>query len=603
QHACDSRTRRLRPPLARCERQLAAAADLPRRRRQIRNRHANQPAGNSAGKYQIVTQNSRQNIPPSDHIFDWSRAFSWNDAIVVPSDRGISIIRPDRRPMELYHEFITANQFDPNKFSRVQALLDWRGLLAWMPWENDKIGSRGAARFFNDKWVTLDASSNWPEKILHLVPLLDGSVLQLIVNDDKTSDVTMAVLDAATVDEKKIADLVDQLSDPEADKRTAAQNELTRWGPGVWPTLEKLQATQPPEAKMRIQQLLDAKAQPTLGGMTLRAGKLEVVARADWGGAAMFYADNGVTIPRVGQDEPTVVSPAWISIQPGRPIELAPAALSAELQVKGRRLAFVRGEWIVLDDAQGPMWWLSNHLSEPMLSEKFREFSRVVGQDSRGRWLFRKNSDDVSPTLIVDPTLPDPTPRFPVWVYHVDGGQVGWTKDDWPAIERGGVWAFVDADWKPIDKLITHTAAPATTSAAEAPILSEADGTKFFDGRQSLRMIKANGKTLDWPLPAAASGSGDVKLIRAGEHRLFLFNNPGRVLRIEQMPDDSLRLEATFTKNIPNADHANRIWLDPAGRIIIAYNGNTLAICFPSGRIPPEVANKMTASDLKDAEQ
>jgi hypothetical protein len=137
----------------------------------------------AAGKFEIVTQTSRQDIS-SEHLFDWSRAFSWNDAIVVPSDRGISIIRPDRLPMELYHEFIPADQFDTNKFSRVQALLDWRGLLAWMPWENEKIGSKGAARFIDDKWIALDASAHWPEKILHLVPLLDGGVLQLVVNDD-----------------------------------------------------------------------------------------------------------------------------------------------------------------------------------------------------------------------------------------------------------------------------------------------------------------------------------------------------------------------------------------------------------------------------------
>jgi hypothetical protein len=553
----------------------------------------------SSGNYEIVTQTSRQDIPPTDHVFDWSRAFSWNDAIVVPSDRGISILRPDRRPMEIYHQFIAANQFDPNKFSRVQALLDWRGLLAWMPWENDKIGSRGAARFLDDKWITLDATANWPEKLLHLVPLLDGSVLQLVVNDDKTISVAMSVLDAAAVDEKKIDDLVDQLSDPQADKRTAAQNELTRWGPGIWPMLEKLQANQPPEARLRIQQLLDAKTQPTLGGMTLRPGKLDVIARADFGGGVMFYADSGVTIPQVGQDEPQIVSPTWISIQPGRPIELAPPALTAELQVKGRQLVFVRGEWIVVDDTLGPMWWLSNHLSEPLLGEKYREFGTLIGQDDRGRWLFRKNSHDVSPTLVLDPTLPDPTPRFPVWVYHVENGQAGWTKDDWPAIQRGGGWALVDAEWKPIKNLITTMPAPPTTSPAA--ILNEADGTRWFDGRQSLRRITADGKTIDWPLPAAAIGTGDVTLIRGGENRLFLFNTPGRVLRIRQMPDGSLKLEATFTRRIPSVDHAQRIWLDPAGRIIIAYNGDMLAICFPIGRIPPDIAKKMTAADLKEA--
>ena len=73
---------------------------------------------------------------------------------------------------------------------------------------------------------------NWPEKILHLVPLLDGSVLQLIVNDDKTIDVSVTSLDPAEIDEKKIGDLVDQLSDPDASKRIAAFDELNALGAG-----------------------------------------------------------------------------------------------------------------------------------------------------------------------------------------------------------------------------------------------------------------------------------------------------------------------------------------------------------------------------------
>jgi hypothetical protein len=559
------------------------------------------------GHFEIVTQTSRQDIG-SEHAFDWSRAFSWNDVIVVPSDRGISILRPDRRPMEIYHEFISADQFAAKKYSPVQALLDWRGLLAWMPWENGKSGSRGAARFVDDKWVSLDASANWPVKILHLVPLLDGSVLQLVVNDDNAIDVAVSTLDPPEVNEKKIGELVDQLSDPDSVKRTAAFNELTRWGPGIWPILEKLLANQPPEGKIRIEELLDAKITPKLGSMTLPHEKLETIARADWGSGAMFYAEGGVSISREGEDQPLSISPAWINIQPGKPIELAPAELTAQLQVKGRRLGLVRGEWILYDDVEGPRWWLSNHFSEPLLKEKNRQFAQVIGQDARGRWLFREHAADFSPTLMVDPTLPDPTPRFPVWVYHVDGGQVGWTNDNWPAIKRGGAWALSESDWKPVDeqrdKFLTSTPTAATTSSSATPILIEANGTRFYDGRNSLRMISADGKEMNWPLPATAVGHGDVTLIRGGENRFFLFNNPGRVLRIEQAPKsgEPFLLEATFTKKIPSVDHPNRIWLDPSGRIIIAYNSNTLAICFPSGRISPEMAKKMTAADLKDAE-
>ncbi len=571
-----------------------------------------------AGGYEIVTRTTRQDLPTA-RAFEWHRAFSWNDAIVVPSDRGISIIRPDRRPMELDHEFIPPEQLASGKYSPVQFLLDWRGLIAWMPWENEKLGSRGAARFLDGKWTILDSSTGWPEKLLHLVPLLDGSILQLLVNDDKTVDVALAILDPAEVDQTKIAALVEQLSDPDSQKRATAFAELTRWGPGIWPVLEKLLPDQPPEAQVRLGQLLSAKTQPTLGGMLLGRGPVAVKVRGDFG-AAVFYSDAGVAIPRDTEQEPALISPAWISIQPGRAIELAPAGIVEAMAVKGRQLSIVRGEWFVNDDVEGPRWWLSNHLSAPLLKGDELKFKQFIGQDGRGRWIFRK-SDDAGPSLVIDPTLPDPTPRLPVWVYHVEQGQVGWTRDDWPGIKRGGAWALLKSDWRPIDeskeKFFMASTAPAPAAPATAPatspatsvslgppILVEKDGTRFYDGRQMLRMVARDGRQLDWPLPAETVGEGEVHLLRAGEDRLFLFNAPGRVARLACTPGiaEPFKLEAVFTRRIPNVDHFNRVWLDPAGRLIIAYGGDTLAICFPAGRIPSDIARKMTAQELEEAE-
>jgi len=94
-------------------------------------------------------------------------------------------------------------------------------------------------------------------------------------------------------------------------------------------------------------------------------------------------------------------------------------------------------------------------------------------------------------------------------------------------------------------------------------------------------------------------------LIRAGDDRLFLFNAPGRLLRIRSTPagPQPFKLEAVFTHRIPNIDQPSRIWRDPAGRIVFAYNNDTLAICFPNGRIPPEIAKKMSAADLDEADK
>jgi hypothetical protein len=130
----------------------------------------------------------------------------------------------------------------------------------------------------------------------------------------------------------------------------------------------------------------------------------------------------------------------------------------------------------------------------------------------------------------------------------------------------------------------------------------DSDGGRYFDGRQALRRIGKDGADVSWPLPADAIGSWEHPRLIEAEGRLFLFNEPGRVLRIKRnaaSESQPFALDATFVKNIPNVDQPKRIWLDPAGRIIIAHDGNTLTILFPSGRIPSSIAQRMLASDLK----
>ena len=106
-------------------------------------------------------------------------------------------------------------------------------------------------------------------------------------------------------------------------------------------------------------------------------------------------------------------------------------------------------------------------------------------------------------------------------------------------------------------------------------------------------MVDPHGKRTDWPLPPAATGTGvggKVYLVRTPDGLLFLFNQSGRVVRIRPTPDgdEPFAADATFTRKIPSAEEFTRVWLDPAGRIIVAY-GNRLAILFPGGFIPREI--------------
>lgn len=563
------------------------------------------------GGYEIVTLTTRQNIAGS-YNYRWDAAFSWNDRIVVPTDRGLSILQPSRLPFEVYHELVPAADYDANKYSAVCALLDWRGLITWIPWDDNKLGSKGAARFVEGKWTNLDAETHWPEKIIHLVPLLDGSILQLIRLEDQSVDLQMTAQDPAELDEKAIETLVDQLSDPQANAREEAFSKLSRYGVGSWPILDRLMPNQPPEARFRLELLLASRTKPNLGGMVLQKGTTKVIARGELG-AAMLYAEKGVSIPRPDGVDSYTIAPAWISIMPGQSISLAFSSFVEEIKKPGVQLQTLRGEWIINDATNGPRWWIANHFSGNLLKPEEMAYHELVGVDGRGRWFFRKNLADDSPTLILDPTLPTPIPRLPVWTYKIEGGEVGWSELDWPAIKLGGAWALAENEWQPIDekkgKFITRLTEPpnaaAFARAMGAPLLMEKDGTHFYGGLTNLKMVTADGKRVIWNLPPEAVGHGPAVLIRAGENRLFLFNDTGRMLRLRQTPDgdEPFKLEATFTKRIPKVLEPQRIWLDPAGRIIIAYNKNTLAVCFPTGRIPPDLAMKMTAKDLEDANE
>jgi hypothetical protein len=140
----------------------------------------------------------------------------------------------------------------------------------------------------------------------------------------------------------------------------------------------------------------------------------------------------------------------------------------------------------------------------------------------------------------------------------------------------------------------------------EKPLLADAEGNCYFDGKDALKVIRSDGTQLVWPLPDIAGGDADTDahLVRTKEGWLFLFNQPGRMLRIKRTAGvaEGYKIDGTFTRRIPNVSHPTRMWLDPFGRICIAYDGNKLAILFPQGYVPSETAQMMTAEQLEEPE-
>ena len=76
---------------------------------------------------------------------------------------------------------------------------------------------------------------------------------------------------------------------------------------------------------------------------------------------------------------------------------------------------------------------------------------------------------------------------------------------------------------------------PATQDSALSTqdlLLVTPDGAAYYDGRQSLKVSQPDSTIIDWPLPQNAIGSGKPTLLRTRDNLLFLFNEPGRIVRI-----------------------------------------------------------------------
>lgn len=578
--------------------------------------------------YELVWAEGRRPFPTA-RVFLWDRAFSWDDKIVVPIRSGLCVIEITPQIKESYYDLThssggtSAPATRRSELDSPQVLPDGDGLLVWVPWENGREGSRGAARYLNGRWTPLGPDQGWPEKLVHLVPLRDGTVFQFYRRDDGSITVQSMSLQPAPVDEQAIRKRIDQLDDPDPDVRRQAFVDLSNFGPGAWPVLEKLSGDQPPQAKMLLRQLLKDRARPTLSGMTLLGGRsLELAARLSDGGV-VFYAPQGVSLPEADGQE-TTTAPAWLSIRPGHYIELLPPILVADLKPGQSVLDVVNDRWIVDSDVRGPRLFYGNGFAT-LLRKDERQFARVVGMDQRGRWLFREpnRSDAERPqTLIIDPHLPDLTPRLPVWQLAI-AHSVGWDKDNWPVLENVGEFALTETGWRPLDKdekfftrpdqlppaspeAVAPATGPATrpaTGPSEPPILVTSEGDRFYGGLTDLRVVKRDGREIDWPLPAIDSGSGPVCLIRTSDGKFFLFNQPGRVLRLVPTPGgaEPFKVDASFTHKIPTIANPTRIWLDPAGRIDIEWE-NQLAILFPQGYIPTAISRLMPDQSGLDAE-
>ena len=573
---------------------------------------------------EFVEEGRLTRLKAQRQTYRWSNAYSWNDSIVVGHSAGASVFL---RTNEGWTEMASPDLIDAAiPHAATQVPMDLEGLLAYIPAEGGQAGSKKVARFVEGSWSLLKDTAHWPGNFLHLIPLADGSVLQIIVGEDGKSSLSITDFSTTKVDKPRVLALLEQLDSPDHEKRDAAFRQLSTYGSGLWPILEAELDNQPPSVREKMAELLKNKTDPTLGEMSLVDSELKLAARAP-DGSVLLYSRGGVSVTNVDGDQ-TLASPAWVSVRPGQPIQLMLGQAWADLTPNQKKFYSVGSEWIVSDDVFGPREMIGTFQWAPILRKSDAKYNELIGIDRQGRWFFREptaaNGARPVESLVLDPTLPPIAPRLPVWEFAAMGGTVGCEDHGWPAYKDKGenVWIIGEGGFQLLDKKHNHyifdpvelanisppVPVPATKPSSTRPATTEptpallilADGTHYYGGQTALRQVSDKG-IIEWPLPPQAQGSAKPWLVLDTQGRLFLFNEPGRLLRLRPTPGaaEPFKLEATFAHKIPNVE-PSRIWLDPAGRIVIAHDGNQLAICFPSGVVPPAITDKIPAIQQDD---
>ncbi|MFT3787404.1 MAG: hypothetical protein QM770_14765 [Tepidisphaeraceae bacterium] len=551
----------------------------------------------------LVTTTATHPLDLGDAVPDWSRAIVYHNRIVVPTNVGVTTIAlrgnasPDVQSIRLA---VAA----PG--TTCQFLFDLKGLLAWSS-STDPTVQSNVARFVDDKWVSLTPDLRWPTSIVQLAPMSDGTVL-VVRRESNTLRLGYVTLDAIQVDAAKIEALVQQLYSTSPRDRRDAMQQLGAFGSGAWPVLAKLADTQRSDVKARLRTLMGNQTDATLDGLRPLPGPARVLER--WPDGVLLRFDGGVQIfDDSGASRDTV--PAFVALQPGFGATLLPDAVVEALKEDfGAHVRAWGDEWIVEMSKKGPMRWMGNHLEPLLRAGEVGKVKKFVGIDSAGRWIMG-NADENGPSLVVDVTIPDPTPRLPVWIIESTNPRatVGWDDEDWPCRRVGGTWALRETGWQALtegrSKEVYRIERADAPVEADGPLLKDEFGNQYEDGRVSLVVRRRDGSTISWPLPPEARGPGIFEgrpVLLEASGALWLFNAPGKVSRIKLTPGDAepFKLEAIFTRGLPQLD-IRRIWKDRAGRLCIAAGGHRLSICFPAGTIPQPIQNVMSTKAVQEA--
>ncbi len=520
------------------------------------------------GGIQRLTDSGRESIllPETIRLFRATRFGT--DGVIAPYADGATIITPTEiRNIPLREKPI--NDAPPLD---VAILSTGDSAVIWAPADGDSDGSPLAVYIDAKQTRPLTSETGWFDKPIQFIILADGSILGV----GKTADgieLKLTSFDKPPVKSpqqiEKIESTARRLADRDPRIREKAQLDLEAMGPGIYPELDALREKLPAEAQVRIEIILGQRFAPTLGGLKPLPGMVQTVSRFSDGGCVLRLTGGGVV--RNDAEDQTII-PAWIAIRPGQYIQRLPDAM-VEGFVPGKYQFFTfANEWVIFDPVLGVRRWIGAKY-ETLLPKPLRHFDTFVGIDAQNRWIFRSSSQ-IGKTLIIDPSLPDSTPRLPVWTMDAPDG-AGWTDTAWPALKRGKqVFVLGEKNWRLIDdktEKFDHVAPKVLQTTVQTPHQVRYE---LLNNR-----VTKNGATV-------IDNAMDANSLYWAENYLFLVGT-GQVHRFSA----DGKPEATFTKNLPTFD-PTRAWIDPAGRLIFTSD-TMLWIAFPTGRIPPAIKSLM----------
>jgi hypothetical protein len=519
---------------------------------------------------------------------EFSRAWSWGQQIVVPGKRGISVLTREGKTVKC-DTVILSNVSEADDAKRnCHVAIAARGLLAWVAGEDGKI-----AAYREGKWEFIEQAA--PQGLEYMVPYADGSALA-ISQTDRGIELAVLPFDQRVVDDAKVKDILSRLGSDLPEDRTKARTELANLGPTARPTVERLVQDESQAAKLAVRQVLGSEQRVRIGGLLPSRGPGKVVKHLEGGGVLLFFAGG------VSQEDASgklqTVSPAWLAITPGHAVSIVDEQMvrniRPDMDESKITLRNYGGEWFTQDPARGIQRFMGNHVETLVPSKSLRTtYTRIVGQDSTGRWVM--TNADQSRSLIIDPTLPNTTPRLPVWSIDFSK-EAGWSlKDDLPAIRSGGAFSLGKQEW------VALPAEQFSKDVTEHLLAKDQAHQPYTGGLVDL--VTPSGKTVSLPDVATGQGyvPGKAAAFDVGQDRVLLFNQPGRMSLLKWNPERTqLTLLGNFSRNMPRSG-ITRVWQDTHGRIVVAYATNTLAIVFPDGMIPGEIQNMMSAKALENA--